>query len=318
MSRRPLGLAAMSLLGAIVLSAGPPPVSAGATRIIAREGPRNLIAISPSGRPPKTLFRLRKGALLSTGASSAGTAVVFASRTWDRSSAIPVWTDRAWIMRNERRAHPIRSFIRPRSRAGSQIDSIAASPDGRHILIAKRNGATFTLRAGGTHLREVLVPGYSFGVGGGGNSSGPEFTPDGRRIIGIFYPIGADENDVGGIGTISIDEGRIHFLRVGPFRNGVGFAFAPRSLRMAMHCIRHGRQSRGPDRDHEAKRLGCASPCRNSNITVGQTKPELLAIRRCSHLRGGENDCRRSRARGRSLDHFHRSSRWDASAGRPA
>jgi hypothetical protein len=227
MPTRLLAFGAIGLLGTAILSVAQPPASAGATRIIAREGPRKLIAIPPSGGKPRTLFRLRKGALLSTGVSSGGTEVAFASRTWDKSSAIPVWTDRIWMMRGGRRAHAIKSFVRPRSRAGSQIDSIALSPDGRHILIAKRNGATFILRADGAHLRQVVVPGYSFGVGGGRNSSGPEFTPDGRRIIGIFYPVGADEDDIGGIGTTSIDGGRIHFLRVGRFRYGVGFAFAP-------------------------------------------------------------------------------------------
>jgi hypothetical protein len=219
--------AAIALLGATLPGAIQPPTSVGATRILTREGAKKLVAIPPSGGQPRALFRLRKGALLSIGASNNGNVIAFLSRSWDKSGLIPVWTDRIWIKHRGRRAQVVRTLMNPRTQAKNQIDSIAVSPDGRHILMNSRGGATFMLHSNGAHFHRIAVPGYSFGVGGGGNSSGPEFTPDGRRIIGVFYPVGAEEDDVGGIGTTSINGGRIHFLRIGPFRYGVGIAFAP-------------------------------------------------------------------------------------------
>jgi WD40 repeat protein len=222
-----IAFATIALLGAMILGAIQPSTSVGATRILAREGAKKLAAIPPSGGQPSVLFRLRKGALLSIGASSSGSVIAFVSRSWDKSDLVPVWTDRIWIMHRGSRARVVRTLVSPRTEAKNQIDSIVVSPDGQRILVNSRGGAAFMLRSNGTHFHRVTVPGYSFGVGGGGNSSGPEFTPDGRRIIGVFYPLGAEEEDLGGIGTTSINGGRIHFLRIGPFRYGVGIAFAP-------------------------------------------------------------------------------------------
>jgi hypothetical protein len=216
-----IAFATIALLGATILGAIQPSTSVGATRILAREGAKKLVVIPPSSGQPSVLFRLRKGALLSIGASSSGSVIAFVSRSWDKSNLIPVWTDRLWIMHRGRRARVVRTLISPRTEAKNQIDSIAVSPDGRRILINSRGGTAFMLRSNGTHFHRVTVPGYSFGVGGGGNSSGPEFTPDGRRIISVFYPVGAEEEDLGGIGTTSINGGRIHFLRIGPFRYGL-------------------------------------------------------------------------------------------------
>jgi len=215
------------VVGVIALSAIKPSTSVGATRILAREGAKKLVALPPTGGQPDVLFRLRDGALLSVGASDNGRVIAFASRSWDKSDPVPVWTDRIWVMRRGRRARVIRTLVSPRTLAKNQIDSVAVSPDGRRILVNSRRGTAFMLHSNGGHFHRVAVPGYAFGVGGGGNSSGPEFTPDGHRIIGVFYPVGAEEEDLGGIGTISVDGGRIHFLRVGPFRYGVGIAFAP-------------------------------------------------------------------------------------------
>jgi WD40 repeat protein len=220
--------AAIVLLGLALLFAARPPSSVGATRIITRESARKLVAIPPSGGHPKTLFQLSKGALLSTAASYNGKDIAFASRTWDKSTSIPVWTDRIWIMHSGRRPRSIRSFVSSgRSRAYNSIDSIALSPNGRRVLVTKRHRAVFIMRADGSGFHRVAVPGYTFGVGGGRNSSGPEFTPDGRRIISTFYPPGYQEDAMGGIGTTSINGGRVHFLRRGPFRSGVGTYFAP-------------------------------------------------------------------------------------------
>jgi Tol biopolymer transport system component len=186
------------------------------------------VAIPPSGSRPRTLFQLGKGALLSIAASNNGKDIAFASRSWDKSTGISVWTDRIWIKHGARRPRGIRSFVSSgRSRAYKSIDSIALSPDGRRVLVTKRHRAVFIMRADGSGFHRITVPGYTFGVAGGRNSSGPEFTPDGHRIISTFYPPGSQEDEVGGIGTTSINGGRVHFLRRGPFSRGVGTFFAP-------------------------------------------------------------------------------------------
>jgi dipeptidyl aminopeptidase/acylaminoacyl peptidase len=220
--------AAIVLLGIALPCAARPPSSVGATRILTRESARKLVAIPPSGGHPRTLFQLSKGALLSIAASYDGREIAFASRSWDKSTGIPVWTDRIWIKHGDRRPRAIRSFVSSGgSRAYKSIDSIALSPDGRRVLVAKRHRAVFIMRADGLGLHRIAVPGYTFGVGGGRNSSGPEFTPDGRRIISTFYPPGHQEDAMGGIGTTSINGGGVHFLRRGPFSRGVGTFFAP-------------------------------------------------------------------------------------------
>jgi Tol biopolymer transport system component len=220
--------AAIFLLALALLFAAWPPSSVGATRIITRESARKLVAIPPSGGRPRALFQLSKGALLSIAASYNGKDIAFASRSWDKSTGIPVWTDRIWIKHGDRRPRAIRSFVSSgRSRAYKPIDSIALSPDGRRVLVAKRHRTVFIMRADGSGIHQVHVPGYTFGVGSGRNSSGPEFTPDGRRIVGTFYPPGYREDAMGGIGTTSLDGGRVHFLRRGPFSNGAGTFFAP-------------------------------------------------------------------------------------------
>lgn len=228
MCTRPSTFAAIALLGLAFLCGACPPSSAGATRIITREGARKLVAIPPSGGRSRTLFQLSRGALLSIAASYGGEDVAFASRSWDKSTGVPVWTDRVWIKHGDRPPRAIKSFVSSgRSRGYKSIDSIALSPDGRHVLVTKRHRAVFIMRADGSGLHRIAVPGYTFGVGGGRNSSGPEFTPDGQRIISTFYPSGYQEDATGGIGTTSIDGGRVHFLRRGPFSRGVGTFFAP-------------------------------------------------------------------------------------------
>jgi hypothetical protein len=227
MRTRPTIFAVIALLGLALLFAARPPSSVGATRIITTESARKLVAIPPSGGHPRTLFQLSKGALLSIAASYNGEDIAFASRSWDKSTGTSVWTDRIWIKHGDRRPRAIRSFVSSgRSRAYKSIDSIALSPDGRHVLATKRHRAVFIMRADGSGLHRIAVPGYTFGVGGGRNSSGPEFTPDGQRIISTFYPPGYQEDTMGGIGTTSINGGRVHFLRR-PFSGGVGTFFAP-------------------------------------------------------------------------------------------
>jgi len=228
MRTRSTALVSIVLVGLALLFAAHPASSVGATRIITKEGARRLVAIPPSGGRPRTLFQLDKGALLSIGASYNGKDIAFASRSWDKSTGVPVWTDLVWIKHGNRRPHAIRSFVSSgESRAYKPIDSIALSPDGRKVLVTKRHRAVFIMKADGSGLQRIAPSGYTFDVGGGRNFSGPEFTPDGRRIIGTFYPPGSKEGAMGGIGTTSIDGGRVHFLRRGLFSRGGGKFFAP-------------------------------------------------------------------------------------------
>jgi len=225
---RPQTFAAIALFGLTLLFAAQPPSSLGATRIVTRESARRLVAIPPTGGRPRILFQLNQGALLSIAASYDGKDIAFASRSWDKSTGVAVWTDRIWVKHDDRQPRAIRSFVSSgRSRAYRSIDSIALSPDGQRLLITKRHSAVFLMRADGSGLHQIVVPGYAFGVGGGRNSSGPEFTPDGRRIISTFYPPAHREDAVGGLGTTSLAGGQIHFLRRGPFSYGVGTFFAP-------------------------------------------------------------------------------------------
>ena len=224
---RPRSFAVVAVLG-LALPFAPAPSSEGATRIVARESARRLVSIPPSGGRPRTLFRLSRGTLLSIAASYDGEDIAFASRSWDKSTGIPVWTDRIWVKHGDGPPRAIRSFVSSgRSRAHRPIDSIALSPDGQRLLITKRHRTVFIMRADGSGLHQIVVPGYTFGIGGGRNSSGPEFTPDGRRIISTFYPPGSREDALGGIGTTSLEGGPVHFLRRGPFSYGVGTFFAP-------------------------------------------------------------------------------------------
>ena len=217
----------MGLIGAIVLCAAQPSKSAGATRIVAREGARKIVAISPSGGRPRMLFRVPKGVLVSIGASENSRSIAFASRTWDKSSHPSIWTDRIWIMRRGHPANVIRSFVSSgMTRADVPIDSIALAPNGRKILVTKRAGAVFVLRSDGSDFHRVVVPGYSFEASGGRNSSGAEFTADGRRIIGVFRTTDQEE-PVNGIGTTGLEGGPVDLLRAGPFRGGLSYATAP-------------------------------------------------------------------------------------------
>jgi hypothetical protein len=200
---------AICMIGVIVLSAAQPAKSAGATRIIAREGARKIVAIPPSGGRPQALFRLQRGALLSIAASRNGRRLAFASRNWDKSTGVSVWTDRVWTMRLGRRARVICSFVSAGiTRADVPIDSIALAPNGGKVLVTKRDGAVFVLGADGSHLHRVVVPGYSFERSERQNSSGAEFTPDGRHIIAVFRSTGQEEQ-VNGIGTTGLNGGPI-------------------------------------------------------------------------------------------------------------
>jgi dipeptidyl aminopeptidase/acylaminoacyl peptidase len=228
-SLRPPWLIAVTMLFAAILLVTPRLAeAAAATRIVTRANARQIIAVRPQGGQPQTLVHLHRGAVLGTAVSRGGRILAFASRTFHEVDREHVWTDRIWVLHVGGRARIVKTIIsRGGTRSYRSIDSIAISPDGRTLLVERRRGDVFTIRADGSGYRAVRPAFYDFGVGSGRNSSGPEFTPDGKRIIGVFYPPNAGEDEIGGIGTVPPEGGPVNFIRRGPFANGVGHFFGP-------------------------------------------------------------------------------------------
>lgn len=226
--RPPCLIAATMLLAAILLVTPGVKEAAASTRIVTRANAREIIATRPQGGRPQTLVHLHRGAVLGTAVSRGGRVLAFASRTFHEADREHVWADRIWVLRVGGRPRIVKTIIsRGGVRGYRSTDSIAISPDGRTLLIERRRGDVFTIASDGSDYREVRPAFYDFGVGSGRNSSGPEFTPDGKRIIGVFYPPNAREGEIGGIGTVAPEGGPVHFIRRGPFANGVGHFFAP-------------------------------------------------------------------------------------------
>jgi Tol biopolymer transport system component len=226
---RPFKVAVVAtLVAASLLAIGLPARAGASTRIVVREGARKLVAIAPDGGRPQTLVHLHRGALLGTAATRDGALIAFVSRSFHEVEGEHVWTDRIWTLRRGARPQVVKTI---RSQGGARgyrsLDSIAISPNGRRLLLGRRRGDVFTIRSDGTALRRARPSFNDFGVGSGRNSTGPEFSPDGKRMVGIFYPWDARESDVGGIGTVALSGGPVHFLRRGPFANGVGHFFGP-------------------------------------------------------------------------------------------
>jgi hypothetical protein len=205
------------------------------SRIVVREGARRLVAVSPHRGGSRTLVHLHRGAMLGTAVSRDGAVIAFASRTFHKvhgdgegGQIEREWTDRIWISETGRRPRMVLA-IRSAGfdRSFKSVDSIALSPDGRELLIQKRAGAVYLMRTQGSGLHRVRPAGYEFHGGGGHNSSGAEFSPDGKRLIGVFYPPTRRTTDIGGIGTIALDGGRVHFLTRGPFTAQYGHFDAP-------------------------------------------------------------------------------------------
>jgi len=226
--RPPCLIAATMLLAAILLVTPRLAEAAASTRIVTRANARKIIAVRPQGGRPQTLVHLHRGAVLGTAASRGGRILAFASRTFHKVDSEHVWTDRIWVLRVGGRPRIVKTIIsRGGARGYKSTDSIAISPDGRTLLVERRRGDVFTIATDGSDYRAVRPAFYDFGVGSGRNSSGPEFTPDGKRIIGVFYPPNARESEIGGIGTVALEGGPVHFIRRGPFANGVGHFFGP-------------------------------------------------------------------------------------------
>jgi hypothetical protein len=205
------------------------------TRIVVREGARRVVAISPHGGRPQTLVHLHRGAILGTAVSRAGGVIAFASRTFHKTKGEEEgervehkWTDRIWVMRAGGRPRVVRTIKSAGVVRGRRsLDSIALSPDGRELLIQKRHGDVFLMGSDGSGLHQVLPAGYEFHGSGGHNSCGVRFTPDGRRLIGVFYPPTRRVTDIGGIGTVSVKGGPVHFLTRAPFTAQYGHFDAP-------------------------------------------------------------------------------------------
>jgi Tol biopolymer transport system component len=205
------------------------------SRIVVREGARRLVAISPHGGRPRILVQLHRGAMLGTAVSRDGKVIAFASRTFHELQGEAEshrieheWTDRIWVMRPGGRARIVRTIKSAGVVRGRRsVDSVALSPDGRELLIQNRRGTVFLMRSDGSGLHRVLPTGYEFHGSGGHNSCGVHFTPDGRRLIGVFYPPTRRVTDIGGIGTVSVKGGPVHFLTRAPFTAQYGHFDAP-------------------------------------------------------------------------------------------
>lgn len=221
-------IAATMLSAAILLVLPCQAEAAASTRIVTRANAREIVAVRPQGGQPQTLIHLRRGAVLGTAVSRSGRILAFASRTFHKVGREHVWTDRIWVLRVGGRPRIVKTIVGQGGARGYRpTDSIAISPDGRTLLVERRQGDVFTIATDGSDYRAVRPAHYDFGVGSGRNSSGPEFTPDGKRIIGVFYPPNASESETGGIGTVPQEGGPVHFIRRGPFANGVGHFLAP-------------------------------------------------------------------------------------------
>jgi hypothetical protein len=218
----------MMLLAAILLVTPRLAEAAASTRIVTRANAREIIAMLPQGGRLQTLVHLHRGAVLGTAVSRGGRVLAFASRAFHEVDGEHVWTDRIWVLRIGGRPRVVKTIISQGGVRGYRsTDSIAISPDGRTLLVERRRGDVFTIATDGSDYRAVRPALYDFGVGSGRNSSGAEFTPDGKRIIGVFYPPNAGEGEIGGIGTVAPEGGPVHFIRRGPFANGVGHFFGP-------------------------------------------------------------------------------------------
>jgi hypothetical protein len=224
-------LPAAALLGLAHDAAG----AAAESSIVVREGARRLVEISPQGGRPRTLVRLHRGAMLGTAASRDGGVIAFASRTFhtvegggEGRRTEREWTDRIWVMPAGGRPRVVRTIKSAGfDRSYKSLDSIALSPDGRELLIQKRRGATFLMRSDGSGLHRVRPAGYEFLSGGGHNTTGPEFSPDGKRLIGVLYPLTHRVTDIGGIGTVALGGGPVRLLTRGPFTAAYGDFDAP-------------------------------------------------------------------------------------------
>jgi hypothetical protein len=200
----------------------------GATRIVVRESARKLVAIAPTTGATRTLVKLRHGAILGTAATPSGRVLAFASRVFDHGGPEKIWTDRIWTLRAGSRPRVVRTIVsRGVARATGPVDSLALSRDGARLLFETRGGEVFVMRSDGSGLHPVIPAGYDFGMGEGRNSTRPELSPDGKRILGVLYPVGASTTDIGGIGTVPVRGGSVHFLRRGAFDDGVGHFLSP-------------------------------------------------------------------------------------------
>jgi Tol biopolymer transport system component len=231
--RRYIFAALLPALALLVL-AGVATAHAG-TRIVVRESARRVVAISPHGGKPQTLVHLHRGAILGTAVSRDGSVLAFASRTFHKIAGDGEgariereWTDRIWVARHGGRPRIVRTIKSAGfDRSHRSLDGVALSPDGRELLIQKRHGDVFLMRTDGSGLHQVLPAGYEFHGSDGHNSCGVRFTPDGRRLIGVFYPPTRRVTDIGGIGTVSLAGGPVHFLTRGPFTAQYGHFDAP-------------------------------------------------------------------------------------------
>ncbi len=229
--RRPRTSASLALLTLLVVFFTALTGSAAASRIITRGKDRAVVAVSPGGGRPKVLFHLELGLVLGIGASADGDRIAVASRETRGHRQL----DRVWLMDgNGRGAHVVRTFVDDPPSGHGPIDAIAVSPDGHRLLLTFRKAKAeakvdaYLLRLDGTGMTRVPVAGgWAFACGiYCENYSGPQFTPDGKHILGTFSSSGLPSGRRG-IGTVPLRGGRVHFVRIGLPGTLKGSGFAP-------------------------------------------------------------------------------------------
>lgn len=219
-----LALAALLIIAA-PLAAAP---GAGASRIVVREAGNRLVAVPASGGPARLLARAPNGALVGSSASANGSVVAFTSRTSGKTSGGPTMTDRIWVRRAGARPQVIRTVVSVgRDRQFSPVDAISLSPDGRRLLATQRGGTVLAMRADGTGVHRVAVPGFRFSGGPHPNGSGAKFTPDGHRIIAALEATTGEAEFECGVALVPLGGGSARFLRTGRKSGGISRYTAP-------------------------------------------------------------------------------------------
>jgi Tol biopolymer transport system component len=193
-------------------------------RILTVPRPRQIVAVSPGTGAERVLFRAGDGLIIGPAATPDGRRIAFILRHWRRSgegsSRVLHMRDEIWVMDGDGSgAHPVRTFARgrrgsrwiyPSARppgARGALGSIDISNDGSRLLIAEERRGLFTLDVDGHGLRRIRTLGATPSAYTGSDISGPQFSPDGRKVIAFFFRQGAE-----GLGTVSPSGGTVRLL----------------------------------------------------------------------------------------------------------
>lgn len=207
--RRTLSFAVAALLLAAA------PGGAGAdSRIVVREGADRVVAIPAQGGHPRVLARFPRQVVLGIGASADGRVLAASTRSTDPTAAVPTLVDRVWIKRGASPPRLIRTVVSVgKQRAVRPVTAVAVAPTGRRVLVVRRNMSVVVMGTDGSGAHAVPTPGYRFAPGPRPNTSGPEFTPNGREIVASFEQTVEGTGPICAIGTVPLSGGKIDFIR---------------------------------------------------------------------------------------------------------